>query len=96
MQVNLLVLDRFPEAFDEYVIAPAALAIHADLNAVLPKQANEGRTGELAALVSVHDFRLTIFHDDLFPSIDAGISRQAVRQAPTQHPTGCPSSTALR
>lgn len=42
VQVNLLVLDRFPETLDEDVVSSAPLAIHADLNAVLLKQANEG------------------------------------------------------
>ncbi len=30
MQVDLFVLDRAPDPFDEDVIAPAALAVHAD------------------------------------------------------------------
>jgi hypothetical protein len=69
---------------------PTALAIHADLDAVLLKQADEGQAGKLATLVSIHDFRLAIFHDGLFQSVDAGIGRQAVRQAPSQHPAGGP------
>jgi hypothetical protein len=79
VQVNLLVLDRFSEALDEDVVPPAALAIHADLNAVLLKQANEGGTGELAALVCVHDFRSAVPHDGFLKGVDAGIGRQAIR-----------------
>ena len=90
VQVNLFILDRFPEALHEDVVPPAALAIHADLDAVFLKQAGEGRTGKLAALVGVHDFRSAVFHDRFFQGIDTGIGRQAVRQAPSQHPTSCP------
>ena len=63
VQVNLFILDRFPEAFNEDVVSPTALAIHADLNPVLLKQANEGGTGELAALIGVHDFRRAVFQN---------------------------------
>ena len=42
VQVNLLILDRFPESLDEDVIAPAPFTIHADLNAVFLKQTDEG------------------------------------------------------
>lgn len=90
VQVDFLVLDRLPETFNEDVVPPAPLAIHADLNAVLLKQADEGGTGKLAALVGVHDLRPTVFHDGFFQRIDAGIGRQAVRQAPSQHPAGGP------
>ena len=48
-QVDLFVLDRFPQAFDEHVVAPAALAIHADGDAVLEQQLGELDAGELAA-----------------------------------------------
>lgn len=90
VQVNLLILDRLPEVLDKDVIAPAPLAIHAALNAMLLKQADEGRAGELAAQVGVHDFWSAVFHDGFFQGVDAGIGRQAVRQAPAQHPTGGP------
>ena len=60
-------------------LPPAALAIHTDLNAVLLEQADEGRAGELAALVGVHDFRPAVLHDGFFQGIHTGIGRQAVR-----------------
>jgi len=78
MEVNFFVLDRLPKPLDEDVVPPAALAIHADLDAMLLEQADEGRTGELAALVRVHDFWGTRFQDRFFQRIDAGIWRQTV------------------
>ena len=46
MQVRLLVFDALPELLHEHVVPPAALSIHAELDAVVLQQARE-----LAALV---------------------------------------------
>ena len=46
---------------------------------------NKVRTGELTALVSVHDLGRAVFHDGFFQRIDAGVGRQAVGQPPAQH-----------
>jgi hypothetical protein len=37
VQIDLLILvfDRFSQAFDKHVVAPAAFAVHADRDAVL-------------------------------------------------------------
>ena len=43
-------LHGFPESLNKDVVAPAALAIHADLDFVLFKHADEGGAAELAAL----------------------------------------------
>ncbi len=58
-QVDLLVFDRFPEPLDEDVVAPSALAVHADLDLLGQKNLREVDTGELAALVGVEDLRLS-------------------------------------
>jgi hypothetical protein len=50
-QINLLVFDAAPQSLDEHVVAPGALAVHADRNAVGGEHAGEGRPGELRALV---------------------------------------------
>lgn len=56
-QIDLLVFDRFPEAFDdpkgrvsEYVVAPGTLAVHADPDVGCDQQAGELAAGELRAL----------------------------------------------
>ena len=58
---DLFVFHGFPESFDEDVIAPAAFAIHADLDGVLFQYADESRTAELITLIRVNDLRPTIF-----------------------------------
>ena len=51
VQIDLLVFDAAPQSLDEHVVAPGALAVHADRNAVAGEHAGEGRPGELRALV---------------------------------------------
>ena len=41
VQVNLFVFDRFPDALDEDIVAPGALAIHADRDLVGDQHAGE-------------------------------------------------------
>src|SRR6185295_17935508 len=55
VQVDLLVLDRPPQALDEHVVAPRALAVHADPDLLGCQHAREGRAGELRALIRVED-----------------------------------------
>jgi hypothetical protein len=43
VQVHFLVLERAPEPFDENAVAPAAVAVHADADAVLEEEGREGR-----------------------------------------------------
>src|SRR5271156_2589295 len=42
-QIDLLVLDAAPQAFDEHVVAPSALAVHADSNPVVGERADGNR-----------------------------------------------------
>ena len=48
-EVDLLVFHRAPEPLDEDIVAPGALAVHADGDAVLPQHVGEVSAGELAA-----------------------------------------------
>ena len=48
-QVDILVLDAFPHPRDEDAVAPAAAAIHADLDALGPQPLGEGLADKLAA-----------------------------------------------
>ena len=43
-QVHLLVLDALPQPFDEHIILPASLPVHADLDPIGFQQAGEGVT----------------------------------------------------
>ena len=46
LEVDLLVLHRFPEPLDEHVVAPRALAVHADGDPVLLEDAGERLAGD--------------------------------------------------
>ena len=59
-QIHLLVFDAAPQAFDEDVVPPGALAVHADRDAVLDQHAGECGAGELRALVRIEDLRLAV------------------------------------
>src|SRR5215212_7923175 len=59
-KVDLLILDGPPEPFDEDVVAPGTLAIHADRDLVLQQQIGEVRASELAPLIGVEDVRLAM------------------------------------
>ena len=55
-EVNALVFDAAPESLHEDIVMVAALAVHADPDAMFFESACEGFTGELGTLVSVEDF----------------------------------------
>jgi hypothetical protein len=57
MQVNFFVLDLAPDQFDEHVVAPAALSIHADGDALLLQSTDEGLACKLTTFVGVEDLR---------------------------------------
>ena len=56
-QLDLLIFDAAPQALDEHIVEPAALAVHADTNAGVLESDGEGAAGELAARVGVEDPR---------------------------------------
>src|SRR5262245_15484842 len=55
LQVDVLVLERAPQPFDEHIVHPPAASIHRDAHAGSHQRAGEGGAGELAALVGVED-----------------------------------------
>src|SRR5450432_2783985 len=71
VEVDLLVLDRAPHPFDEYVVAPASLAVHRDADAVPVEQSGELAARELAALIGVEDLRLAVSSDRLLDRLSA-------------------------
>ena len=73
MQINLLIFDALPQLLHKYVITPASLAIHADLDIVILQQ-----SGELAALISIKDFRFTMFGYGFLHGFNAEVGRQCV------------------
>jgi len=79
VQVDILVFNRAPHAFDEHVVSPAALAIHRDADAVAVKQPCGLAARELAALISVEDLRLSVPDDRLLDRF--GAARQCAASA---------------
>jgi len=63
VQVDRLVFQRPPQAFDEGIVHAPAAPVHGDRNACVPKHAREVEVGELAALVGVEDLRLAVFRN---------------------------------
>ena len=78
-EIDLVVLDGSPKTHDKDVVAPAALAIHADPDAVRLKLPGEFGAGELAALVGVEDFRRAVTGDRFLHGLDAEVGGQRVR-----------------
>src|SRR3954453_580677 len=70
-EIHLLVLDRSPEPLDEDVVAPGALAIHADGDAGLEEHVGEVGAGELRALVGVEDLGPAMPGERLLQRLDA-------------------------
>src|ERR1039458_970749 len=79
VEVDFFVLDGAPESFDEDVVAPAALPVHADRNALVLEQAGEGGAGKLRALIGVEDLRTPVLRDRLFHGVDTevGVERRS-------------------
>ena len=59
-EIDVLVFQRAPHAFDEHVVHPATAPIHRDAHVSLDQHAGEIRAGELAALVGVENLRLAV------------------------------------
>src|SRR6202022_4621608 len=70
-QIHLLVLDAAPQTFDEHIVPPSSLAVHADRNAVVGEHAGECRARELRALVRVEDVRLAVTSQSILQRLDA-------------------------
>ena len=51
-EVDFLIFDRSPEPFDENIVAPRALAVHANRDLGGLQRLEKGQRGELAALIS--------------------------------------------
>lgn len=89
-QVDLFVFDGAPQALDKDIVAPRALAIHADLDLAGGQHLDELGRGELAALICVEDLGRAVTCQRLLDSFHAKIGLQRDRHPPGQHPPGDP------
>ncbi len=60
IQVNILILQASPQAFNEYIICSPAPTIHADGDVFTCEKSGIQITGKLAALIGVHHFRFAV------------------------------------
>src|SRR5512137_2784988 len=90
IQIYVLIFDGSPEPFDKNVIAPAALAIHADLNSISLEKACKFGAGELAALVRVEDIRAATKRYSFLQCFYTEVRCQRVRKPPGKNSAGIP------
>src|SRR3954468_1850979 len=86
-EVDLLVLDRSPEPLDEDIVAPSALAVHADPDPITGQYPGEDFAGELATLIGIEDLRPAVAGQGLFQCLDAKCRLHGDRQPPGENPT---------
>src|SRR5215468_6772594 len=84
-QIHLLVFDTAPQTLNEHVVTPSALAIHTDRYSPVGKRAGERRSGELAALIRIEDFRLAVTSQCIFKGRNTERGLHGDRQPPRQH-----------
>src|SRR6266545_4515712 len=87
MQINFFVLNGAPQSFGENIVPGTTPSIHADLNSGVLQTLDVWRTGEMAALVAVPDFRCGLEQrmvDRSQPKVDF----QGLAESPTQDVTG--------
>ena len=73
-QVHALVFNAPPEPLDKHVVTPRTPTVHRELRASFKHRIGELARSELAALISVDDFRCAEFRKGLFDDLD-GVTR---------------------
>ena len=90
VQIDFLVLDRLPKPFDEDIVSPAALAVHADPDVAILEHLSKLGAGELAALVGIEDLGCAEAGKGFLQGVDAEIGAHADRHAPGEYPPARP------
>jgi len=80
-QVDVLVFDRAPQAFDKDVVQRTPPAVHAYSHAGCFQARGKGMSGELCALVGVEYLRLSLAQG-LLQRLQAETTIQGVRELP--------------
>lgn len=84
--VDVVMLDRSPEAFGKDIVQRSAFSIHADRDAVGCKNASEFRAGELAALIRIEYFRNAMLLQSLPQGFDTKAAVPVHYGGHTVHP----------
>ena len=82
---NIIILDRSPKAFNENVIQRSTFTIHADADLFITQYWSKLLAGELAALVSVENFRITKPFQGLMKSLLAKSTWKSIADSPRQN-----------
>lgn len=85
MQIDTLILQGSPEAFDKDVVEKTPFAIHGDADARSAQLIRPDKGRELRTLVCIHDLGRTKLVNGLLESINAEPGLQRVGDAPRQH-----------
>lgn len=78
-EINLLVLDGLPQAFNEQIVPPAAFAVHRDADLMIPKHRDKVSARKLRALIGVEDLRLAIAIEGFLQGFDTEVAGERVR-----------------
>lgn len=84
VQIDLLILEAAPQAFDEHVVDPASFAIHADLYASVFEGLGEGLTGKLASLVGIEDLGGAVVVQGFAQCLHVELGVERVGESPAQ------------
>ncbi len=95
-QVHVLIFDVTPETLHEDVVQCPPAPVHADGNAMPLEHPGERFRGELATLVAVEDFRVSVGPQSLLQAIHAESAVQRVRDPPSQHFARVPVDPATK
>jgi hypothetical protein len=82
VEVNVVMLDAFPETFNPDIVDSPAFPIHRDFDVLFLEILGPKGTGILRSLVAVDDFRNTVFADCLIQDIFAPLGIHRVANPP--------------
>ena len=85
-EIHLLVFDAAPQPLNEDVVAPRALSVHADRDAILDQHAGERHARELRALVCIEDLWLAVLRQSFLQRLNAECRFHRDGHAPRQNP----------
>ena len=84
-EVDFLIFDRPPQPFDHDIVAPRALAVHANRDLGRLQGHQKGPRGELAALIRVHDLWRAMPRQGVAERFHARLRLERNREPPGEH-----------
>jgi hypothetical protein len=89
-QIHLFLFHGSPKSFNEHVIPPTTLAVHADGNTVGFEHAGELEARKLTSLIGIHDLGDTILGNGFLQGADTELRMHRVREFPSQDLSAMP------